>query len=578
MAALARSVGKCLKIRKGNFPNLHFSSYRKSDIHYQYEEMLNIGNKNPEQVISLLNDVCRKKRCDVEMVKCITNHIYDFSDDFFCPQLVKILENYVKLKYSDETLLGIVCNRVEDLVSIRSCLRIKTLINVCKQLNLHHPIVKLRVLLELNSNINDYKNELVSILKNISYLHVDSITCSNIINRLIINYEYYDKDIFTIFEAFSRLDEPNERFIDLVDKKVKQIQNKSDNCCNLKNFIKFLSACKRLGLKENTYLHTQFEKKINNIKLLSPQNISYILLLMLSTKFRHQGLFDLLIMNMENYVNNKGENQVFKREELYLPQLHHQHHHEYLYHVGKRDRHKTREEQLFSFPIEEIKRDNMPSFYNAYILHFLPFHLVLLTLLNYEEKNTLKLLLNVCIIDYIFLYDTSNLIKLLYTCTLLMEEGKRSNKGTEEMDELEKTAHQIFRNLQHVYKNATINDMKILHTCFLYHKNSINKNPQLKKLHEDLTHNHCFSLLPSSYDNLNFENLKVIKCASSSYLKSKSDNSIFFYLSKNDFFATDLCKYETLLPSVKLRKTILTNKYDSTHDIKMLYRDVPLFY
>ncbi|ANQ06557.1 Uncharacterized protein PCOAH_00007590 [Plasmodium coatneyi] len=564
MATLPGRVGRSLKIRRGQFPNSRSLSscskgdahqrhavnlqhtHRESDVYRQYDHLLNIGSKTPEQVIKLLSNINRERRCDAEVVKTITNHVYDFCEDFFPPQLVKILEIYAKLKYSNETLLGVVCNRVNDLVNIRSCLRVKIMINIYKQLNLHHPVVKSPLMCQLNSNINDYKNELVSIVKNVSYLYVDADTCANIINRILTNYDYYDKDGFTILEACSRLDNPQEVLIDLVNRKVKQLHTNGSSC-TFKDFVKFLSAYKRLGLKENTYIHDQFEKKINHIKLLPPENISYVLLLLLSSKVRHEGLFDLVIINIENFVNSKNEQSSLEEKNLYVvPQ-------------GEK------------CGGENAQRKYTPrNTYNPYILHFLPFHLLLLTLLNYGEKSTLKHLLNVCVLDYLHLYDTSCLIKLLYVCTLLAMEGEEINKGAHSA-ELEQIAQDIFLSLQYVYKNATINEMKILYDCFLYHQKAVEKNPKLVKLHDELLHSECLSLLPSSYDNLNFENLKIIRCGSSSYLQEKTNHRIHFYLNRNDFFSSDVSSYDELLLSVKLRANILHKQYGGAHTVQMVY-------
>ncbi|GAB68339.1 hypothetical protein PCYB_132140 [Plasmodium cynomolgi strain B] len=542
----------------------HGHAHRGSDVYWQYDHLLKIGSKTPEQVIKLLSDISKERRCDAEVVKTITNHVYDFCEDFFPPQLVKILEIYTKLKYSNETLLGVVCNRVNDLFNIRSCLRVKLLTNVYKQLNLHHPVVKSPLMSQLNNNINDYKNELVSIVKNLSYLYVDADTSANIMNRIVTNYDYYDKDGFTILEACSRLDTPHEVLIELVNKKVKQLHTDGSSC-NFKNFVKFLSAYKRLGLKENTYIHSQFEKKINKIKLLPPENISYVLLLLLSSKLRHEGLFDLVIINIENFVNNKNEHLSLEEKNLYVS---HQ--------GGKYDGGISKEEELLQPSGEKHMKEYSHKkyisrkIYNPYILHFLPFHLLLLTLLNYGEKNTLKHLLNVCVLDYLPLYDTSCLIQLLYVCTLLTMEGEGTSKSVH-TTELEQIAQEIFVALQYVYKNATINEMKILYDCFLYHQKIVEKNSKLIKLYDDLLHTECLSLLPSSHDNLNFENLKIIRCASSSYLQGKTDNTIYFYLNRNDFFSSDVCGYDDLLLSVKLRENILRRQYGGAHTVQMVY-------
>ncbi|KJP88975.1 hypothetical protein AK88_01267 [Plasmodium fragile] len=565
MTALPGRVGRILKIRRGQLPNTRSLSscskaeayqrhavnvqhaQRESDVYGQYDNLLNIGSKTPEQVIKLLSDISKERRCDAEVVKTITNHVYDFCEDFFPPQLVKVLEIYAKLKYSNETLLGVVCNRVNDLTNIRSCLRVKIMTNIYKQLNLHHPVVKSPLMSQLNSNINDYKNELVSIVKNVSYLYVDADTSANIINRILTNYEYYEKDAFTILEACSRLDNCHEVLIELVNNKVKELQTNGSNC-SFKNFVKFISAYKRLGLKENTYIHAQFEKKINNIRLLPPENISYVLLLLLSCKVRHEGLFDLIIMNIENFVNSKNEQLAVEEKNLY---------------VSRQGEKKCDGENSH-------KKYTPQNIYNSYILYFLPFHLLLLTLLNYGEKSTLKHLLNVCVLDYLHLYDTSRLIKLLYVCTLLTMEGEETSKRGNLAD-LEEIAEKIFLALQYVYKNATINEMKILYDCFLYHKKAVEKNSNLNKLHDDLLHTECLSLLPSSYDNLNFEDLKIVTCASSSYLQGKTDDTIYFYLNRNDFFSSNVCGYEDLLLSVKLRANILRKQYGATHTVQMVY-------
>ncbi|CXI17858.1 conserved Plasmodium protein, unknown function [Plasmodium berghei] len=546
MAFFSKNVGNFIKIRKSKFGKFkNFGSYNKQNyIYNQYDNLLNIGNKKPDEIINLLDELCKEKRCDTELIKCITDHIYDFSDDFFCPQLIKILENYVKLKYSDETLLGIVCNRIEDLVSLKSCIRTKNMINIYKQLNLHHPVVKIPLLSQLNDNINEYKNELVSIVKNISYLYVDNYTTNNILNRLIVNSEYYQKDLFTIFEGISRLNECENinTFIEIVNKKIKHLES-NNICCNLKDFIKFFSAYKRLNINQSTYLHSQFEKKIDNIKLISQNNISYILLAMLSSKFRHQKLSELIIINIENYVGNL-DNKIMNAayEKIYI--------------------------NFFS------SENTIRKHCNNYILNYLPFHILLLTLLNYDNNsNVLAYLIGICINEYIDLYDISNLVKILYSYTILDINKKKSNKM--KTKEYENNIIKIFSALENVYKSASTNDIKILYNCFLYNKDIIEKKEKLKEIFSDLLNYEPLTLLPSSYSDLNFQDLEIVKYASTSYLKNNKNNKIFLYLNKNDFYSTNDYIYDNLIVSVKFKISLLKKKFGQ-NQVNIIYENQSL--
>ncbi|SBS87133.1 conserved Plasmodium protein, unknown function [Plasmodium ovale curtisi] len=581
-------LGRIATLAKGKLSSWKaFGSRGKNDIYDQYDNFLRIGNKNPEQVINLLNELSRQKNCDRELVKCITNHIYDFSEDFFCPQLIKVLENYVQLKYSDETLLGVLCNRIDDLMSIKSCLRTKVMINIYKQLNFHHPVVKMPLISQLNDNMNDYKNELISIIKNLSYLYVDACTSQNIMNRLVVNYDYYDKDIFTVLEAFSRLEEQDEAFIRLVSKKISKLEE-IDSCCSLKDFLKFISAYKRLNLDEDTYLHTQFEKKINNIKSLSPCNISYILLLMLSTKLRHELLFEVVIMNVENYVNSGSEERGVKTRDMYyqhvdkcenlpdfdksLPSdemLSSRNGLTYSSEIGKEEKISRHDKEFY------IRESNYNNVCNEYIYEFLPFHVLLLILLNYENINVLSYLLSICTGEYLPFYDASNLIKLLYSHTLLMVKKGEHESSEDRNKEFQKNVVKIFTALQDVYREASTNDAKILHTCFLYHKTFLYQFSSLRIFHGELSRTECFSLLPSSHSNIKFEDLQIVKCASSSYLKSRENDSVFFYLNRNDFFSAKECTYDNLLPSVRLKMDLLEKCYANSN-VKTVFGEGPL--
>ncbi|SOV25099.1 conserved Plasmodium protein, unknown function [Plasmodium sp. DRC-Itaito] len=549
---------------------LYFSSYRNNNIIYkEYEDFINMGKKNPNEIISMLNRLSKKKRCDIELLKNITNHIYDFNEDYFCPQLIEVLKNYVKLKYSDETLLGILSNRIEDLLSINSCLRTKDMINIYKQLNFHHPVVKDPLLRQFNNNINNYKNEMVEIVRNLSYLYIDNDLCEHIFNHIIINYDYYHKDIFSIFEGVSRFDyNHNESFIQLIlKKKIKELEEQNI-CCNMKDFLKFLSASQRLGLNNNTYLHNEFEKKINHIKNISPNNISYMLLLMLSTKYRNDALFELIIMNIENYVNNQKDNNEIINENI--TNIYYNHISEDKYKKNKSklsvsntingDNNKNilNNKKDIDSTTQQIHHNNVC---NNYILNYLPFHLLLLILLNYDNKNILLYLLNICINEYTYLYNTSNLIKLLYSNTLLMLPSKMKKYQDREKINLEKNVLHIFSALQNIYQSCNINDYKILYQCYLFHKNLIQNNDTLKYVYNDFLNKECFTTLPSSYSKLKFEEMEVIRYASMSFLKNKNGH-ISYYLNKNDFYSSNHNNYDNALLSVKFKVELLRMHFD----------------
>lgn len=568
-----KRIGKiAIQGRRKCYSWLYFSCYRSNNIIYkEYEDFINIGKKNPNQIISMLNRLSKEKRCDIELIKNITNHIYDFNEDYFCPQLIEVLKNYVKLKYSDETLLGILSNRIDDLLSIKSCLRTKDMINIYKQLNFHHPVVKDPLLTKFNNNINNYKNEMVEIVRNLSYLYIDKDLCEHIFNHIIINYDYYHKDIFSIFEGVSRFDyNDNQTFIQLIlKKKIKELEQQNI-CCNMKDFFKFLSASERLGLNNNTYLHNEFEKKINHIKNISPNNISYILLSMLSTKYRNDTLFELIIMNIENYVNNQNDNNKLLNEPINNIYYNHISSDQYKNNESKLNLSNTINGNNNNKYVLNNKRDIITTeqndYYNvcnSYILNYLPFHLLLLILLNYDNKNILLYLLNICINEYTYLYNTSNLIKLLYSNTLLMLPSKIKKYQDKEKVHLEKNVLKIFSALQNVYQSCNINDYKILHQCYLFHINMIQNNDTLKHVYKDFLNKECFATLPSSYSKLNFEEMQVIRYASMSFLKNKKGH-ISYYLNKNDFYSSNHNNYDNALLSVKFKVELLRKYFDKS--------------
>ncbi|EAA19965.1 hypothetical protein, partial [Plasmodium yoelii yoelii] len=363
-------------------------------------------------------------------------------------------------------------------------------------------------------------------------------------NKIIINSNYYQKDIFTILEGISRLNECENinTFIELVNKKIKYLKD-NNICCNLKDFVKFFSAYKRLNINETTYLHFQFEKKIDNIKLISPNNISYMLLAMLSSKFCHQKLSELIIINIENYVGN-FDNKIMS------------------------DIHEKRHIHFFNSE-KKIKK-----YCNNYIMNYLPFHILLLTLLDYDNNNNvLTYLIDICINECIDLYDISNLIKILYSYTILDINKQNSNKI--KTQKYENNIITIFSALKNVYKSASTNDMKILHSCFLYNKDIIEKNEKLKEISSDLLNYEPLTVLPSSYSDLNFQDLEIIKYASTSYLKNNKNNQIFLYLNKNDFYSTNDYIYDNLIVSVKFKINVLKKKFGQNR-VNIIYENHPL--
>lgn len=545
---------RCWEIWKRNF------SHGSSNVYHQFDTFLKIEEKSPDEIIELLKIVNKEKRCNSELMRSICNHIYDFSDDYFPPQIVNIFNCLSQLPYSNETLLASASNRIHDVVQSGSCLRIKTMINVCKKLNFHHPLVKGPLLIHLNKNIFQYRNELVSIIKNLSYIYPDEETIDIIMNHIHLNYDYYQKDFFTIFESSTRLGEPKEFLLTLLSTNINQLKEKN-LCLPFKDYIKFLSGCRRVGLREDSYLHEQFEKKVKKIQRISPNNISYFLLMMLSTKMREVSLMELIMMNIENYVNNADKQLKGDVSNYYFP--------------------------LGNALNSESKKT---STYNEYMVTYLPFHLLLLLLLDYDNKNTLLYLLQLCVNEYIMLYDTSSLIKLIYAYTLCymnydissheQKVGKKEYK--EKIEKIEDNLIKLLCSIKNEYKSVNAKDFRILYDCVLFftsqHSNTnscfINNKLNLSKYQEvnifckEVLLNECFSILPSCYSNLSFDELEVIRCGSSSYLKDKEFT--YVYLNKNDFYSTQSYEYSTLLMNIRFKLELL-KRTNPSNQLKIIY-------
>lgn len=550
------------------FFSLSYDVYKE---HYCFSD---IEKKSPDEIINILKNMNKEKKNDFELMQCISNHLFDFSDDYFCPQIMKVLEQFAKLRYSDETLLGFVCHRIDDLMSLKSSLRINTLLHICKQLNFHHFVITNPILEQLNDTIYNYRYELINILKNISYLYIDPNTCSTLMNHIVLNKDMYEKQMFVLFEAFSRLENESNICSDLILEQVKTVE-KANSFVDLKNCIKFFSGHKRLGLPETTYIHLEFQKKINKIKLLQPNNISYMLLLMISSKWSDRFLMEHIMMHIENFVNNSLELVSAQKYNLLFSLS------DDFENTDDRKRigftsydlklHENRKETIKN--TKELVENKMCKYIcNEYILHFLPFHLLLLVLLNYENKNTLIYLLQICIDEYISFYDVRNIIHLIYVTTLLIVQDEGKNQ------EMENKIKTLFLNIQSAYKKANINEYKILYDCFLFHENILKNDRKLNSFYKDLLINECYSTLPSCPSKLNFEDMEIIKCGSCMYLKQKKENIIFVYVNKNDFYSTSKYVYDTLLLSVKFRIELLKKRYSASSSIQVMYNGKPLLF
>lgn len=291
---------------------------------------------------------------------------------------------------------------------------------------------------------------------------------------------------------------------------------------------------------------------------------------MLSTKYRNDTLFELIIMNIENYVNNQNDNNKLLNEPINNIYYNHISSDQYKNNESKLNLSNTINGNNNNKYVLNNKRDIITTeqndYYNvcnSYILNYLPFHLLLLILLNYDNKNILLYLLNICINEYTYLYNTSNLIKLLYSNTLLMLPSKIKKYQDKEKVHLEKNVLKIFSALQNVYQSCNINDYKILHQCYLFHINMIQNNDTLKHVYKDFLNKECFATLPSSYSKLNFEEMQVIRYASMSFLKNKKGH-ISYYLNKNDFYSSNHNNYDNALLSVKFKVELLRKYFDKS--------------
>ncbi|SJK86702.1 conserved Plasmodium protein, unknown function [Babesia microti strain RI] len=223
-------------------------------------EFLNVRSHGPDKIIKTLQHMAIRRITDINLLEDASETFFEASDRLYPLQLLKGLNSFYKLRYSNEAILSSVIGRIEDLLPINppSSKRILDLLTIFSRLNICHPGAIEPLIANLELKIQDIENELSFAISSLSQLLVHNEKTINLLAAQAILTQN-NHHLYSTFEAFSRHGIKNEELQNAV---VSLMRNNKD--ISIKSKIKLLSAFNRIGCTDFDYFRGDIEKCIGD--------------------------------------------------------------------------------------------------------------------------------------------------------------------------------------------------------------------------------------------------------------------------------------------------------------------------
>jgi len=180
----------------------------------------------------------------------MSQRFYATADDFFPPEIIRVLHSFAHISYSDAPLLAGVVGRIQDLLLAPSPRRLSCLLGLFAQLHISHPAAVNPVLEWVPRKVPEFLEEIPCVLRSLSALHVHE---RNLIEPLALQAALHSErmkaDFVWAFEAAARHGvEVGEETMEEGVKAVKRFGTSREGAMSHK--VALLAACARTGLTE----------------------------------------------------------------------------------------------------------------------------------------------------------------------------------------------------------------------------------------------------------------------------------------------------------------------------------------
>ncbi|BAM39427.1 conserved hypothetical protein [Theileria orientalis strain Shintoku] len=300
-----------------------YHSYRKVCRRYinilsSTEESININTQcNAEHVTRYIETLALVGENRTEIIEDSTNKLKDFINKLYPLQIVRVLNAYSHLNFSNENILKTVLIRNEEMCDKSSPKRALELLTLYKSLNISHELILNDLSKCLIKHMNNYSYELYNLGMNASYL--------NMINPVFI--ESYKTQTHLKLDELNQLNKIKNvasfsRFRTECAELLDIIWKNKDNL-DIKKSILMLSTFSRLNDERYKLIsyRDSLTDSVKNMEL-STEDISTILTLMRANSVAHVETINTIVnwiemkLKDENYIKTHLTYHLFMLAQL----------------------------------------------------------------------------------------------------------------------------------------------------------------------------------------------------------------------------------------------------------------------
>ncbi|EKX74078.1 hypothetical protein BEWA_041160 [Theileria equi strain WA] len=254
---------------------------------------------DPENLTRYVEELALDKCNDLRLIREASLLLNDNSNKLYPLQVVRCLNAFSVLGYSDEAVLSSVIARAQELTEEASPKRLYELLTLYCSLNLSHFTILNPLIEKLKEKMNNYSLELCDICRNVSSLNItDKVLIESLSTQIELKIDDIGRRYEKTMEGFSRLRTFSS------DKLVNAYKDASIEGLSLRQKLYLLGISARLGDGRHSDIVDSIMKTFEDNKPYY-STVSLILILQRSIGVTSSRLLKLALDTMELDMNNE---------------------------------------------------------------------------------------------------------------------------------------------------------------------------------------------------------------------------------------------------------------------------------